>query len=636
MQKAEKRPNVTKKLVEDFDGLNTRLASIESAVSQIAQHLNSTHSSIASSTPTASPYHEAIDFSIHTSISGDPFGNNRSGPQPRRYGRSSHRFMDAAGDERFYGQSSAYASFDCTKVRFEKKANSKDNGNLSLIDILIESDPKVSSTLQRLTDLPKTLPMPQASELESDGKPIALPSKALLEVTLEFYLREINDLLPIFDRGTLLKAIDEQYSIGCEHTDPTWILCFNNIILLSLLAKLKTSPPGAPSKDENLMFMLLNNAKRSFSILETLLKPRIASIQALFTLMGKSESNSPQSFVTREFYEHQVAAKHIALAHQMARSIGLHQPGQFVSPERTNLFWSMYIIDKLRLFRCSQGCQSYLFECSVPLPEFDQPSPLEIAFLAKIKMACFLEEIYRELYMNYAQIQPYSSGQTTAMRLLVQLDQEWPDFHARAAILKESFPSVELELRHMFHTNRVLILLRSNLIEHKSRLLEDSRTTLEIIGELKAQQSIRGNMALSNVLHLDPLISFFELFSNIVENPQLSHSRDQELIAMTIERISRQRHPSYISSACARVYESVAICGEIVLAIKQAFPPSSISWEQPVDSRGSYQEFQSQSQLTWPVKHDWSVDDLLSIDTQNPDLYLTIPRYHFNDEQGQF
>ncbi|KAF7882572.1 uncharacterized protein EAF02_005935 [Botrytis sinoallii] len=219
--------------------------------------------------------------------------------------------------------------------------------------------------------------MPQPSEVESDGKPIALPPRALLEVTLEFYLKEIDDPLPIFDRDTLLKAIDEQYSIGY-----------------------------------------------------TLLKPRIASSQALFTL----------SFVTREFYDHQVAAKHIALAHQMARSIGLHQPGQFISPERTNLFWSMYIIDKLRLFRCSQVYRSYLLECSVPLPEFDQPSPLEIVFLAKIKMACFLEEIYTELYMNHTEIKPYSSGQSSAMRLLVQLDQEWPDFHAQAAILKESYP----------------------------------------------------------------------------------------------------------------------------------------------------------------------------------------------------
>ncbi|KAF7932640.1 uncharacterized protein EAE98_003939 [Botrytis deweyae] len=250
-------------------------------------------------------------------------------------------------------------------------------------------------------------------------------------------------------------------------------------------------------------------------------------------------------------------------------------------------------------------------------------------------MACFLEEIYRELYMNHTEIKPYSSGQSSAMRLLVQLDQEWPDFHALAAILKESYPSVELELWHMFLANRVLLLLRSNSTEHKSRLLEDSRTTLEIIGELKAQQSIRGNMALSNVLHLDPLISFFELFLNIVESPQLSHLRDQELIAMTIEGISRQRHANYISSACARVYESVAVCGETVLAIKQAFPPSSISWEQPVDLTGSYQEFQSQSQLTWPAKHDWSVDDFLDIDAENPGLYRTIPRYHVNDEQGQ-
>ncbi|TGO32291.1 hypothetical protein BHYA_0331g00090 [Botrytis hyacinthi] len=98
--------------------------------------------------------------------------------------------MDAAGDERFYGQSSASASFDCTKVQFEKRANSKDYGNFLLIEILIASDPKVTFTLQRLMDLPKTLPMPQLSEVESDGKPIALSSRALLEVTLEFYLKE--------------------------------------------------------------------------------------------------------------------------------------------------------------------------------------------------------------------------------------------------------------------------------------------------------------------------------------------------------------------------------------------------------------------------------------------------------------
>ncbi|KAF7946374.1 hypothetical protein EAE96_009372 [Botrytis aclada] len=131
-------------------------------------------------------------------------------------------------------------------------------------------------------------------------------------------------------------------------------------------------------------------------------------------------------------------------------------------------------------------------------------------------------------------------------------------------------------------------------------------------------------------------LSFSELFLNTVGNTQLSHSRDEELIAMTIEGVSRQRHANHISSACARVYESVSVCGDIVLATKQAFPPSSISWEEPVDSRGSCPEFQSQSQLDWLLKHDRSLDELLSIETDTPDSCVTIPRYHHAiDEQGQ-
>ncbi|CCD49776.1 predicted protein [Botrytis cinerea T4] len=72
-------------------------------------------------------------------------------------------------------------------------------------------------------------------------------------------------------------------------------------------------------------------------------------------------------------------------------------------------------------------------------------------------------------------------------------------------------------------------------IAQTSRLLEDSRTILEVIGELEPQQSTCGNMAILNVLHLDPRISFFELFLNFVESAQLSRPRDQELIAMTMK-----------------------------------------------------------------------------------------------------
>ncbi|KAM0165532.1 hypothetical protein ACHAPG_000204 [Botrytis cinerea] len=109
-------------------------------------------------------------------------------------------------------------------------------------------------------------------------------------------------------------------------------------------------------------------------------------------------------------------------------------------------------------------------------------------------------------------------------------------------------------------------------------------------------------MAILNVLHLDPRISFFELFLKFVESAQLSRPRDQELIAMTMKtwvvNVMRVTFFQYFR----RQYHGISR-----------------------STQGAHAEFQSQSQLAWPVKHDWSVDDLLiSIGTESPGLYITL------------
>lgn len=112
-----------------MDGSNTLLASIENVVSRIAQHSCTTHSSVPPLASGSSVDQDIPDVSVDSTILDASLGNHHSGPRARRCERSAHRFIDVGGDEIFCGQSSAYAFFDCTKIRFERRANTKDDGN---------------------------------------------------------------------------------------------------------------------------------------------------------------------------------------------------------------------------------------------------------------------------------------------------------------------------------------------------------------------------------------------------------------------------------------------------------------------------------------------------------------------------
>jgi hypothetical protein len=166
-----------------------------------------------------------------------------------------------------------------------------------MLEILCDRVPTTRYTLRRLAGLPQACPTPSCPEISDDEKPMVLPSQALLEVTLNFYMQEINVSLPVFDRASLMQAIDEQYALGSGNADLAWIICFNNIVLLSLIAKLSISPKGMPSKDEELMFLLLQNIQRASSKLDSLLQPKVASVQALVTLVSRSDTEVTKKII---------------------------------------------------------------------------------------------------------------------------------------------------------------------------------------------------------------------------------------------------------------------------------------------------------------------------------------------------
>lgn len=59
-----------------------------------------------------------------------------------------------------------------------------------------------------------------------------------MEAFLKIYCTELSLLLPIYDRGRLMAALEEQYVSDTELPDTTWIISFNNILLQTLATKL--------------------------------------------------------------------------------------------------------------------------------------------------------------------------------------------------------------------------------------------------------------------------------------------------------------------------------------------------------------------------------------------------------------
>jgi hypothetical protein len=182
----------------------------------------------------------------------------------------------------------------------------------------------------------------------------------------------------------------------------------------------------------------------------------------------------------------------------MAKSIGLHEPGVSTNTERTNLFWTMFIMDKLKLYKCSQPCHLWSFECSVPVPTSRQTDLALDSFVAKIKVACLLEEVYQGLYSKRAEAQPLSLRDRSVAQLLAQHDVEFSEYESGTSITLRDFdPASDLYLRHLLLTTRVLVLLGSNSQVYKPQLLDSSRACLEIIASLHSQNSIRAKRAIA-------------------------------------------------------------------------------------------------------------------------------------------
>jgi hypothetical protein len=128
------------------------------------------------------------------------------------------------------------------------------------------------------------LPIP-----ESDGLLPSLPPRALLEACLETYFTCLSPILPIYGRQSVASAIEEQYGPMIDNPDPAWVISFSNILLQTLDAKYSAATKGGLFShnvlEEELIKSLVLNCRRGYNNFERLLRPQLANVQALLSMV---------------------------------------------------------------------------------------------------------------------------------------------------------------------------------------------------------------------------------------------------------------------------------------------------------------------------------------------------------------
>lgn len=164
--------------------------------------------------------------------------------------------------------------------RLEQVALETYNGNDKTVDLL--------ATLQRSVDQICAMQEWTQDGADKKGIRVSRPPLAILEAMATPYFNMVNDFLPIFTKAKVEEKMRRYNEVGDDHVDAADSLCFNNIILLTLIAKarrrLARDTPAVMELD--LLRTFWENARAAFEDLETLLYPRMTNVQAFLSLVS--------------------------------------------------------------------------------------------------------------------------------------------------------------------------------------------------------------------------------------------------------------------------------------------------------------------------------------------------------------
>ena len=150
------------------------------------------------------------------------------------------------------------------------------------------ADSSLQSALQQTLEvLNQDDSEPPQMEEPNDNSAITLPPRFILDVFIDPFAKELNPTLPVFAIQSLLEAIQAQYETNPSSVDLTWAANFNNIIIQTLTARAGCGGNSAQGLiDDSLKATFLTNAQRCYTRVEKFLKPRVANVQALLSMVS--------------------------------------------------------------------------------------------------------------------------------------------------------------------------------------------------------------------------------------------------------------------------------------------------------------------------------------------------------------
>ncbi|PYI12190.1 hypothetical protein BO78DRAFT_425429 [Aspergillus sclerotiicarbonarius CBS 121057] len=516
-----KRVNHTKKLVNDVQLLGNRLERIEEAVVRCLSVVTASNSPPNSSTSPYSPDTHRTDAEDSWNSSDNSEGSMTDGlselyagfPGSLAFGPSSMASLyaeaQAAGDQ--------LASSLSPQGSPEEPGRWPPTHESSLRPQIAEA----SALFQRLAT-----GGPMISEPEhDDGLPPCLPPRALLEVFLETYFTELSPLLPIYDRQSVLAAMQIQYGSTLDSPDPAWIVSFSSILLQTLEAKStatkKTDMMARSTLEADLLFQLLLNTRRCYNNFERLLQPRVANVQALLSM----------ALVALKYFRFTMFETVFAQACELAKSMGLHQSSSTADAKQCaecqKLFWSLFILDKHTSLVAGKPCLLPSYDCGIPLPPSTTGILLDDLFAARISLAHIEEDVFCSLYSAKApQLSPNRLSRR-AHKLVRRLN-DWTLQHSRILYPPASTTTTAqqaTELRYALCICRVLVQRRISTPESRQTRLEHARTGLRLLQELCESyhpgHSISGFTACESILLNYPIVLFLEVYIHLL-TPDIS------------------------------------------------------------------------------------------------------------------
>ncbi|GKZ19626.1 hypothetical protein AbraIFM66951_003750 [Aspergillus brasiliensis] len=471
-----KRIDHTRKLVDDVQSLAVRLQRFEEAVVRFSSSVQASTSPLTNvSTTSYSP-------NTRRSSLWDSCSSSYTSEDSLTGGLSDQSAVEPEGSHGHTQLSWIYAEAQAAGDRFALSLSPSSGpepsakGSFTPSSVLQAQIADASALFQRLaTDSPPLLDFTQ-----HDDHPPCLPPRALLEAFIDTYFTELSPLLPIYDRRSVLMAMQIQYET-LDAPDPAWIVSFSSILLQTLEAKSTAArKTGVMSPDtliEELILHLLQNIRRCYNNFEGLLQPRMANVQALLSL----------ALVTLKYCRFTLFETVFTQACELAKSMGLHRSMDNATEqcvEGQNLLWSLFIVDKHASLVAGIHCLLPFYDIGFPRPK-STGILLDDQFSARISLAHIQERISRSLYARLPRLS-WKRLRRRAYKLARQIN-DWTTQHSHILYPPASTTTTAqqaIELRYAVCICNLLVQRCIPPPESRRARIEHARTGLQLLQEL--------------------------------------------------------------------------------------------------------------------------------------------------------